>query len=124
MAPEGIFLESNSHPHAYGNFARLLGKYVREEQVIPLPEAIRRLTHFPATNLKLRDRGTLATDQIADVIVFDPDTIGDHPTFSKPHAYSTGVEHVVVNGVLVLWNGRHTGAKPGRFVRGPGWKGQ
>ena len=105
------------------NFARLLGKYVREEKVIPLEEAIRRLTSFPATNLKIKQRGRLAPGYFADVVVFDPATIQDHATFEKPHQYSTGVRHVFVNGTQVLKDGEHTGATPGRFVRGPGTKG-
>lgn len=117
MAPEGIFLNSNPHPRAYGNFARLLGKYVREERVIPLEEAIRRLTSFPASNLGIAKRGKLAVGYFADVVVFDPATIQDHATFEDPHQYSTGVNAVFVNGVAVLRNGEHTGAKPGRFVR-------
>ena len=121
-APEGKFLLSNTHPRAYGTFARLLGKYVRDEQVIPLPEAIRRLTSLPAGNLKLRQRGRLREGYFADVVVFDPQTIRDHATFAKPHQYATGVQHVIVNGVPVLLNGEHTGATPGRFVKGPGYK--
>jgi N-acyl-D-amino-acid deacylase len=120
LAPEGVFLKSNTHPRAYGNFARLLGKYVREEQVITLPEAIRRLTALPADNLKLDGRGRLRAGNFADVAVFDPDTIIDHATYAEPHQYATGVVHVVVNGVPVLRDGEHTGATPGRFVRGPG----
>ena len=123
LAPEGVFLKSNPHPRAYGTFARLLGKYVREEKVIPLQEAVRRLTTLPATNLKLQKRGSLKTGYYADVVVFDPNTIIDHATFEKPHQYSTGVKHVFVNGVPVLKDGEHTGATPGRVVRGPGWKG-
>jgi N-acyl-D-amino-acid deacylase len=123
LAPEGPFLKSNPHPRAYGNFARLLGKYVRDEKVIPLEEAIRRLTTLPAENLKLRRRGKLAPGFHADIVVFDPATIQDHATFEKPHAYSTGVRDVFVNGVQVLKEGEHTGALPGRVVRGPGWKG-
>lgn len=122
LAPEGVFLKSNPHPRAYGNFARLLGKYVRDEKLISLPEAIRRLTSFPAATLKLQHRGALKAGNFADVVVFDPEKIQDHATFEKPHQYSTGVTHVFVNGVQVLKNGEHTGAKPGRFVRGPGWK--
>lgn len=121
-ATEGVFLKSNTHPRAYGNFARLLGKYVRDEQVIPLEEAIRKLTTLPASNLKIRDRGTLAPGYFADVVVFDPQRIQDHATFEKPHQYSTGMVHVFVNGTQVLKDGEHTGAKPGRVVRGPGWK--
>ncbi len=122
-APEGVFLNSNPHPRAYGNFARLLGKYVRDEKVIPLEEAIRRLTSFPASNLKLRQRGRLAQGYYADVVVFDPESIRDHATFDEPHQLATGVEHVFVNGEAVLLGGEHTGATPGRVVRGPGWTG-
>lgn len=124
MAPEGVFLLSNSHPRAYGNFARLLGKYVRDEQVISLPEAIRRLTSFPANNLKIRDRGRLQEGYFADITIFDPATIRDHATYAEPHQYATGVTHVIVNGVPVLLDGEHTGAMPGRFVRGPGYSGR
>ena len=123
LAPEGAFLKSNPHPRAYGTFARLLGRYVRDEQIIPLGEAVRKLTSLPAENLKLKMRGRLAPGCFADVVIFDPETIQDHATFDKPHQYSTGVEHVFVNGIQVLKNGEHTGAKPGRVVRGPGWKG-
>ncbi|MEK6566893.1 MAG: D-aminoacylase [Bacteroidota bacterium] len=122
MAPKGNFMKSNPHPRAYGNFARLLGKYVREEKVISLEEAVRRLTTLPAQNLKIKDRGALIPGHFADVVVFDPGKIADHATFDKPHQYSTGVAHVFVNGVQVLKDGEHTGAKPGRVVRGPGWK--
>jgi N-acyl-D-amino-acid deacylase len=121
-APEGPFLLSNPHPRAYGTFARLLGKYVREEQVISLPEAIRRLTWFPAQNLKIRERGALTAGFYADITVFDPAAIRDHATFSEPHQYATGVQHVIVNGVPVLLGGEHTGARPGRFVKGPGYR--
>jgi N-acyl-D-amino-acid deacylase len=123
LATEGAFLRSNPHPRAYGNFARLLGKYVRDERVIPLEEAIRRLTSLPATNLKLRRRGALEPGYHADIVIFDPQTIADHATFDKPHQYSTGVRDVFVNGVQVLKNGEHTGELPGRVVRGPGWSG-
>lgn len=123
LAPEGLFLKSNTHPRSYGNFARLLGKYVRDEKVIPLEDAVRKLSSLPAENLKLRERGRLQEGFFADVVVFDPATIQDHATFDKPHQYSTGVKHVWVNGVQVLKNGEHTGAKPGRVVRGPGWNG-
>lgn len=122
-APEGVFLKRNPHPRAYGNFARLLGKYVRDEKVIFLQEAIRRLTSFPAENLKIHDRGRLARGYFADVVVFDPATIQDHATYEKPHRYATGVLHVFVNGIQVLKDGEHTGATPGRVVRGPGWLG-
>ena len=121
-APRGVFLKSNPHPRAYGNVARLLGRYVRDEKIISLEEAIRRLTSFPAENLKLDRRGALKPDHFADVVVFDPGKIQDHATFDQPHQFSTGVVHVFVNGTQVLKNGEHTGAKPGRVVRGPGWK--
>ncbi len=119
LAPEGVFLKSNPHPRAYGNFARLLGKYVREEQVITLPEAVRRLTSLPAENLGLRDRGRLQAGNFADIAVFDPATITDHATYAEPHQYATGMQHVIVNGVPVLVDGEHSGATPGRFVRKP-----
>ena len=122
-APEGVFLKSNPHPRAYGTFARLLGKYVRDEDIIPLEEAIRRLTSLPAANLKIKRRGALQPGYFADVVVFDPARIQDHATFAEPHQYATGVEHVLVNGVPVLRDGEHTGATPGRVVRGPGWTG-
>jgi N-acyl-D-amino-acid deacylase len=121
-APEGVFLKSNPHPRGYGSFARLLGKYVREEKVITLAEAIKRLTSLPAENLKLDRRGKLEKGHYADVVVFDPETIIDHATYEKPHQYATGMIHVFVNGTQVLKDGEHTGAKPGRVVRGPGWK--
>jgi N-acyl-D-amino-acid deacylase len=120
MAPEGPFLRSSTHPRAYGNFARLLGKYVREEKVITLQEAIRRLSGLPATNLGLDHRGFLKEGMFADVVIFDPATISDRATFENPHQYSVGVKHVFVNGVQVLKDGEHTGAKPGRALRGPG----
>ncbi len=122
LAPEGVFLKSNPHPRAYGSFARLLGKYVREEKVITLAEAVRKLTSLPAENLKLDRRGRLKKGCYADVVVFDPATITDHATFEKPHQYATGMVHVFVNGTQVLKDGQHTGAKPGRVVRGPGFK--
>ncbi|HEU4828257.1 MAG TPA: D-aminoacylase [Gemmatimonadales bacterium] len=121
-ATEGVFLNSGTHPRAYGNFARLLGRYVRDEKIIPLEEAIRKLTLLPATNIGIRDRGALRVGYYADIVVFDPATIADRATFEKPHQYSVGMRDVFVNGVQVLANGEHTGAKPGRFVRGPGWK--
>lgn len=124
LAPEDVFLKSNPHPRAYGNFARLLGKYVREERVIPLEEAIRRLTSLQAENLGIRRRGALKPGYYADVVVFDPATVIDHATFENPHQYATGVRHLFVNGVQVLRDGEHTGATPGRVVRGPGWKGE
>lgn len=122
-ATEGVFLTSGRHPRAYGNFARLLGRYVRERKVISLAEAIRRLTSLPASNLGLRNRGRLAPGHFADVVVFSPETVADRATFNEPHQYATGVQHVLVNGVRALANGEPTGAKPGRFVRGPGWRG-
>jgi N-acyl-D-amino-acid deacylase len=122
-ATEGVFLKWNPHPRAYGNFARLLGKYVREEKVVPLEEAVRKLTSLPAANLKLRRRGSLAPGNLADVVVFDPSTIADHATFEQPHQYATGMVHVFVNGTQVVRDGQHTGATPGRVVRGPGWTG-
>lgn len=120
MAPEGIFLKSSAHPRAYGNFARLLGKYVRDEKVISLSEAIRRLSGLPATNLGLDHRGFLKVGMFADVVVFDPKTISDRATYAEPHQYSVGVKHVFVNGVQVLKDGVHTNAKPGRALWGPG----
>jgi len=124
MTPEGVFLESNPHPRAYGNFARLLGKYVRDEGVIRLEEAIRRLTTLPAENLRIERRGGLAPGMYADVVVFDPARIGDNATFSEPHQFAEGMVHVWVNGTAVLRDGEHTGATPGRVVRGPGWTGR
>jgi N-acyl-D-amino-acid deacylase len=121
IAAEGDFLNQNPHPRSYGNFARLLGKYVREEQLISLEEAIYKLTGLPATNLKLVDRGFLQPGYFADIVVFNPATIQDHATFEQPHQYATGVEQVFVNGTQVLRNGNHTGAMPGKFVRGPGY---
>ena len=122
-ASEGIFLNSSTHPRAYGNFARLLGRYVRDERIISLEEAIRKLTSLPAGNLRIRDRGQLTTGYFADVVVFDPAQIQDHATYEDPHQYATGMVHVWVNGTQVLRDGEHTGATPGRVVRGPGWTG-
>ena len=121
--PEGVFLKASSHPRAYGNTARFLGHYVRDEKAATLPDAIRRLTSQPATNLGIKQRGSLKAGYYADVVVFDPATIQDHATFDKPKQLATGVDDVFVNGVQVLKAGKHTGAKPGRFVRGPGWTG-
>jgi N-acyl-D-amino-acid deacylase len=121
-APEGVFLQSSTHPRAYGNFARLLGKYVREDQVLGLSEAVRRLTRLPAENWGLTSRGCIDPGCFADIVVFDPQTIIDHATFDRPQQYASGVQEVFVNGVQVLRAGEHTGAKPGRFVRGPGWR--
>jgi N-acyl-D-amino-acid deacylase len=124
MAPEGVFLKSATHPRAYGNFARLLGKFSRDEKVIPLEDAIYKLTTLPATNMKIEKRGALKEGFYADVVVFDPSKIQDHSTFQDSHQYSTGMSHVFVNGVQVLKDGEHTGATPGRVVRGPGWVGK
>jgi N-acyl-D-amino-acid deacylase len=121
LAPEGVFLNTSTHPRAYGSFARLLARYVRDERVIPLEEAIRRLSRFPADNLGLERRGRLTPGYYADVVVFDPRTIQDHATFERPHQYATGVQHVFVNGVQVLKEGEHTRATPGRVVRGRGY---
>lgn len=120
VAPEGPFLLSQPHPRTYGNFARLLGKYVREEKVITLEEAIRKLSGQPAENLGLRERGLLREGYLADVVVFDPQKIADHATYAQPHQYATGMQHVFVNGTAVLADGQHTGAKPGRVVWGRG----
>ncbi|MCH9006020.1 MAG: D-aminoacylase [Proteobacteria bacterium] len=121
LAPEGVFLESNPHPRAYGSFARLLAKYVRDEQLITLEEAIRKLAALPAQTMRIDRRGELKQGFYADVVVFDPETIQDHATFVEPHQYATGMVHVFVNGEQVLKEGEHTGATPGRVVRGPGW---
>ena len=120
---EGRFLQWSNHPRAYGSFARLLGRYVREERVLSLEEAVRRLTSLPATNLRLERRGLLEPGYFADVVVFDPERIQDHATYDEPHRYATGVEHVAVNGTLVLRDAEHTGALPGRVVHGPAWSG-
>jgi len=122
-APEGKFILSGAHPRAYGTFARVLGKYARDEDIMPLEEAIRRLTHFPAENLKLRDRGLLQEGYYADIVIFDPATVKDNATYADPHQLAEGVKDVWVNGVQVLKEGEHTGAKPGRALRGPGWRG-
>lgn len=118
---EGVFLEKSTHPRAYGSFARVLGKFSRDEGLFPLEDGIRRMTSLPAANLKLKKRGLLKPGYFADVVVFDPATITDKATFEKPHQYAVGVEHVFVNGVPVLKDGEHTGATPGRFVKGPGF---
>jgi N-acyl-D-amino-acid deacylase len=122
QAPEGVFLKSSTHPRAYGNFARVLGRYVRDEKLISLQEAVRRLAALPAHNLGIKDRGMLRTGYYADVVAFDPRTIRDNATFEKPQQYATGMKEVFVNGAEVLRGGEHTGATPGRFVKGPGWK--
>ncbi|MFN9494529.1 MAG: amidohydrolase family protein, partial [Sphingobacteriales bacterium] len=120
-APEGVFLKSSTHPRAYGNFARVLAKYVREEKRMSLQTAIYKLSKLPATNLKLSKRGELAVGNFADIVVFDPAAIQDHASYQQPQQFATGVMDVLVNGVIVLRNGQHTGAKPGRFVKGPGF---
>jgi N-acyl-D-amino-acid deacylase len=124
LAPEGVFLKSNPHPRAYGSFARVLGKYVRDEQVITMEDAIRKLAALPADVLNIERRGRLEPGYFADVVVFDPAKIRDHATFVEPHQYATGMVHVFVNGEQVLEDGEHTGATPGRVVRGPGWRGE
>ncbi|MBW3618404.1 MAG: D-aminoacylase [Proteobacteria bacterium] len=121
--PEGVFLQSSTHPRAYGNFARLLGKYVREEKTTTLQDAVRRLTSLPASNLGLKDRGALKPGFFADVVVFDPASIKDNATFEKPQQFATGVSHVLVNGALTLSDGEPTGQRAGRVVRGRGWRG-
>jgi N-acyl-D-amino-acid deacylase len=121
--PEGVFLKFQPHPRAYGNFARFLGHYVRDEHVATLADAVRRLSALPARNLKLHDRGELTAGDFADIVVFDPATIADHATFDQPQQFATGVRDVFVNGVQVLKNGEHTGATPGQVVKGPGWAG-
>ena len=120
QAPEGAFLLSSTHPRAYGNVARLLGKYVRDEKTTTLADAVRRLTGFPAANLGIKDRGTLKIGNYADLAIFDPATIADTATYAKPQQYAVGMRHVFINGVQVLKDGEHTGAKPGRVVTGPG----
>jgi N-acyl-D-amino-acid deacylase len=119
-APEGVFLGAGAHPRAYGTYPRILGKYVHDEKLMTLPEAIRKMSALPAETLRIERRGRLQTGYFADIVVFDPDKIRDLATFEKPHQYSTGIIHVLVNGVQVLRDGEHTGAKPGRVVRGPG----
>jgi N-acyl-D-amino-acid deacylase len=121
MAPEGIFLKNSAHPRTYGNFANLLGKYVREERIIPLEEAIYRLTRLPASQLHIQKRGELHVGNYADITVFDPATIKSNATYENPHQLASGVSDVFVNGIQVLKNGKHTGAKPGTAVYGPGF---
>ena len=123
QGPYGVFLKSSTHPRAYGNVARLLGRYVRDEQTTTLQDAVRRLTSLPATNLAIKQRGWLKPGFYADVVVFDPATIRDNATFARPQQLASGVDDVFINGVQVWRDGEHTGAKPGRFVRGPGWTG-
>jgi N-acyl-D-amino-acid deacylase len=120
IAPEGVFLKSSAHPRAYGSFARVLGKYVRDEHVLTMPDAIRKLAAQPSTNLGLARRGFLKPGMFADIVVFDPTTIADRATYEKPHVYAVGVRDVFVNGVQVLKDGEHTGKKPGRALWGPG----
>ncbi len=122
-APEGVFLSSSTHPRAYGTFARVLGHYVRDEKLISLPEAIRRMSALPAHDLKLRQRGLLKPGYYADVVVFDPATIADTSTYAKPMQFAVGVADVIVNGTPALRNGEPTGAHSGQVVRGPGWSG-
>lgn len=122
MAPEGVFLKSSVHPRAYGNFTRLIGKYVRDEKVISLQEAIRKLSSLPCDNLKIQKRGRLKVGYYADILAFDLNKMQDKATFEQPHQLSEGMVHVWVNGQQVLKDGAHTGAKPGRFVKGPGWR--
>ncbi len=122
LAPRGSFLQQSPHPRAYGSFARFLGAYVREQRLVPLGEAIRRLTSMPARHLRLRHRGSLEPGFFADVVLFDPARIADHATFARPHQFASGVQHVVVNGQLALRDGALTGARPGRVVRGPGYE--
>jgi N-acyl-D-amino-acid deacylase len=119
LAPEGVFLRSQPHPRSYGTFARVLGRFVRDERAAPLEDVIRRMTGFPAANLKLDRRGLLRAGYFADVVAFDPAAVTDHATYTEPHAYATGVAHVLVNGEAVLRDGEHTGARPGRVVFGP-----
>ena len=120
-APEGVFLLTSAHPRAYGNFARVIGKYVRDDHMLTLQKAVYKLTKLPATNLKLQKRGELKAGFYADIVIFDPKTVQDHATYEKPQQYATGVSDIFVNGVQVLKNGEHTGAKPGRFIKGPGY---
>jgi N-acyl-D-amino-acid deacylase len=119
--PEGVFLKSQPHPRSYGNFARVLGHYVRDEKILPLEKAIYKLSKLPATNLKLKKRGELKVGNYADIVIFDPEKVQDHATFDKPQQFATGISDVFVNGTAVLKSGEHTGAKPGRFVKGPGY---
>ena len=123
VAPEGPYRTKHLHPRAYGTFARVLGTYARDEKVLSLSEAVRRLSALPAANLGLRDRGRLVPGKMADVVAFDPALVTDHATYVRPHALATGVRHVVINGEFALREGVPTGALPGRFVRGPGWSG-
>jgi N-acyl-D-amino-acid deacylase len=121
-APEGVFLKSGAHPRTYGAFARILGHYVRDEKLLTLHEAIRRMTSLPAETLRLERRGRLKAGHFADLVVFDPAAIQAPATYQQPHQLATGVLHVYVNGVAVVQDGKHTGARPGQVVRGPGWR--
>lgn len=123
VASEGAFIEKSLHPRAYGNFARVIGKYVRDEHALTMKEAIRRLTSLPAKNTGIQNRGSIEIDNYADIVIFDPKKVNDKATFEKPHQYAVGMKHVFVNGTQVLNNGIHTGAMPGKIVRGPGWRG-
>jgi N-acyl-D-amino-acid deacylase len=120
--PEGVFLKSNTHPRAYGNFARVIGKYSRDEKLMPLEQAIYKLAKLPCTNLKLQKRGEIKVGNYADIVIFDPAKVQDHATFQKPHQYATGISDMFINGARVLKNGEHTGATPGRFLKGAGYK--
>jgi len=124
QAPEGVFLNTNPHPRAYGSFIRVLGKYSRDEKVFPLQQAVYQLSKLPATNMKLQKRGELKVGNYADIVIFDPKGVKDNATFAKPHQYATGMIDVFVNGVQVLKDGEHTNARPGRFIKGPGYKGK
>jgi len=121
-APEGVFLLSGVHPRAYGSFARVIGKFVRDDKMLSMQQAIQQLSKLPATNLKLQKRGELKPGNFADIVIFDPRTVQDHATYEKPMQYATGISDVLVNGVQVIKNGEHTGATPGRFIRGPGYR--
>jgi len=123
-SPEGVFLKSQPHPRSYGNFIRVIGHYVREEKLLPLEKAIYKLAKLPATNLKLKKRGELKIGNYADIIIFDPSKVQDHAVYDKPQQFATGISDVFVNGIAVLKNGEHTNAKPGKFVKGPGYKKQ
>ena len=122
QAPEGVFLKSNPHPRAYGSFIRVLGKFSRDEKIISLQQAVHQLSKLPATNLKLQKRSELKVGNYADIVIFDPEKVRVNATFAKPQQYASGMIHVFVNGVQVLKDGEHTNAKPGRFVKGPGWR--
>ena len=123
-SPEGVFLKSQPHPRSYGNFIRVIGHYVRDEKLLPLEKAIYKLAKLPATNLKLKKRGELKIGNYADIIIFDPSKVQDHAVYDKPQQFATGISDVFVNGIAVLKNGEHTNAKPGKFIKGPGYKKQ